>query len=182
MLFRSTTRKDNDHQVILKYSITNLSKTGQKLIQENPHHSGPEKPLAKYIVKTGNTNYGIQNLSYDSHTGNFFAAVYKGSKSQFPNYSLFVIDGHKKPGNVEITSDNKIIKVKSLSLLQAGLRGPETGIRGWNFEWGSTGLCSLGDGFFYISHHEKTNDGQQATTVYKYKWIGDADRAFVLED
>ena len=177
-IYGDTSRNDNDHQVILKYSISNWNKIGQKITQENPHHSGPEKPMAKYFVKTGNTNYGIQNLAYDSYTGNFFAAVYKGSKSQFPDYSLFVIDGHKKPHNVTIRSDNKMIKVKSLSLLQAGLRDAETGIRGWNFKWGSTGIFPLGDDFFYISHNEKTKDGQQATTIYKYKWIGNADQAF----
>jgi hypothetical protein len=149
-------------------------------MQENPHHSGPGKPMAKYFEETGNTNYGIQNLAYDSYTGNFFAAVYKGSKSKFPNYNLFVIDGHKKPDNIKITSDNKMVKVKSLSLLQAGLHDAATGIRGWNFKWGSTGLFPLGDGFFYISHNKKTNDGQQATTIYKYKWVGSADQAFVL--
>lgn len=179
-IYGDTTRNDNDRQVILKYSINNWNKIGQKLIQENPHHSGHEKPMAKYFVKTGNTTYGIQNLAYDNYTGNFFATVYKGSKSKFPNYSLFVIDGHKKPDNVKITSDNKIIKVKSLSLLQAGLRDDETGIRGWDFEWGSTGLFPLVDGFFYISHNKKTNDGQQTTTIYKYKWVGNANEAFVL--
>ena len=179
-IYGDTTRNDNDHQVILKYSINNWNRIGQKLMQENPHHSGPEKPLAKYFIKTGNTNYGIQNLAYDNYTGNLFAAVYKGSKSQFPNYSLFVIDGHKKPANMKITSDHKIIKVKSLSLVQTGLHDAETGIRGWNFKWGSTGIFSLGDGFFYVSHNEKTNDGQQATTIHKYKWVGSVDQAFVL--
>ena len=177
-IYGDTTRNDNDHQVILRYNINKWNKIGQKLMQENPHHSGPEKPMAKYFVKTGNTNYGIQNLAYDDYTGNFFAAVYKGSKSRFPDYSLFVIDGHKRPHNITITSDNKTLKVRSLSLLQAGLRDVETGIRGWNFKWGSTGLFPLGDGFFYISHNEKTNDGQQATTIYKYKWIGNTDQAF----
>jgi hypothetical protein len=179
-IYGDTTRNDNDHQVILKYSINKWNRIGQKLMQENPHHSGPEKPLAKYFIKTGNTNYGIQNLAYDNYTGNLFAAVYKGSKSQFPNYSLFVIDGHKKPANMKITSDHKIIKVKSLSLVQTGLHDAETGIRGWNFKWGSTGIFSLGDGFFYVSHNEKTNDGQQATTIHKYKWVGSVDQAFVL--
>lgn len=179
-IYGDTTRSDNDHQVILKYSINKWNKIGQKLMQESPHHSGPKKPMAKYFVETGNTNYGIQNLAYDSYTGNFFAAVYKGSKSKFPNYSLFVIDEHKKPDNMKITSDNKMVKVKSLSLLQAGLHDAATGTRGWNFKWGSTGLFPLGDGFFYISHNEKTKDGQQATTIYKYKWVGSADQAFVL--
>ncbi len=179
-IYGDTTRNDNDHQVILKYSINNWNKIGQKLIQENPHNSGPEKPMAKYFVETGNTNYGIQNLAYDSYTGSFFAAVYKGSKSKFPNYSLFVIDGHKKPHTVKITSDDKMIKVKSVSLLQAGLRDAETGLRGWNFKWGSTGLFPLGNGFFYISHNGRTTDGQQTTTIYKYKWLGNAHQAFVL--
>lgn len=179
-IYGDTTRNDNDHQVILKYDIDNWNKIGQQLMQENPHHSGPEKPEARYFVKTGNTNYGIQNLAFDPYTGNFFAAVYKGSKSHFPNYSLFVIDAHKKPGNLTITSDNKKIKVKSLSLLNAGLRDPQMNVSGWHFEWGSTGLCPLGDGLFYISHNKKTTDGQQATTIHKYKWMGSAGTAFIL--
>ena len=179
-IYGDTTRDDNDHQVILQYNIDNWNKTGQKLVQENPHHSGPEKPIGKYFVKTGNTSYGIQNLAYDPYSGKLFAAVYKGAKSKFPNYSLFVIDGHKKPHTVTITSDNSIIKVKSLSLLQAGLRDAETGISGWNFKWGSTGLFPLGNGFFYISHNGRTTDGQQTTTIYKYKWVGNAHQAFVL--
>jgi hypothetical protein len=179
-IYGDTTRNDNDHQVILKYSINNWNKIGQKMTQENLHHSGPEKPMAKYFVKTGNTTYGIQNLAYDNHSGNFYAAVYKGTKSHFPNYSLFLIDGHKKPENTKIKSGNKIIKAQSLSLFQAGLQDTATGIRGWNFKWGSTGLFPLGDGFFYISHNQKTNDGQQMTTIYKYKWIGNAEQAFIL--
>ena len=181
-IYGDTTRNDNDHQVILKYDISNWNRLGRNLSQDSPHHSGPKKPLKKYFVKTGNTRYGIQNLAYDDRTGNFFAVVYPGSKSHFPNYNLFVIDGHKKPNKIKITSDNKMIKVKSLSLSQAGLREAETEIRGWHFKWGSTGLFPLGDGLFYISHNEKTKDGQQATTIYKYKWIGNADQAFVLEN
>ncbi|MEO8962274.1 MAG: hypothetical protein ABI325_10350, partial [Ginsengibacter sp.] len=181
-IYGDTTRNDNNNQVILKYDISNWSKLGRKLSQGNPHHSGPEKPLAKYFLKTGNTRYGIQNLAYDNHTGNFFAAVYSGTKSQFPNYSLFVIDGHKKTVLAKIISDNKNIKVQALSLLQAGLKDAKTGIRGWYFKWGSTGLFALGNGLFYISHNKETKDGQQETTIYKYKWIGNDKEAFVLEE
>ena len=179
-IYGDTTRNDNDYQVILKYDIADWNKIGQRLFQENPHHSGPEKPLARYFVKTGNTRYGIQNLAYDNYTGNFFAAVYKGSKSRFPNYSLFVIDGHKKPGWGKIIADNKTIRVKTLSLLQAGLKDAGSGVRGWDFEWGSTGLFPLGQGLFYISHNRKTEDGQQTTTIHKYKWIGSNSEAFIL--
>lgn len=179
-IYGDTARNDNDYQVILKYDIANLNKLGQELSQEDPHHSGPRKPLAKYFVKTGNTSYGIQNLAYDAYTGNFFAAVYKGIKPQFPNYSLFVINGHKKPEKGKIISDNRTMKVKTLSLLQAGLKDVGSGIRGWNFKWGSTGLFPLGQGLFYISHNKKARDGQQETTIHKYKWIGSGDEDFVL--
>lgn len=179
-IYGDTTRKDNDFQVILKYDIATLNKFGQKLSQDAPHHSGPDLPLAKYFVKTGNTTYGIQNLAFDASSGNFFAAVYRGTKSQFPNYGLFVINGQKKPETTSIISDNKPFKVQMLSLLQAGLKDPDSGIRGWNFKWGSTGLFPLGHGLFYISHNKKARDGQQQTTIYKYRWIGSDSAAFVL--
>ncbi|SFH48552.1 hypothetical protein [Pedobacter insulae] len=168
-VYGDTTRNDNDHQVILKYDISNWAKYERGLSQSRLHHSGPEQPLAKYFVKTGNTRYGIQNLAYDPTTGNLFAAVYKGSKSQFPNYDLFVIDGHQKPGNGYVLSDDQQVKVSTLALLG-----------GWSFKWGATGLCPLGDGLFYISHNEKTKDGQQQSTIYKYKWVGDDKNAFVI--
>jgi hypothetical protein len=72
-----------------------------------------------------------------------------------------------------------MIKVKTLSLLQAGLEDDKTGIRGWDFKWGSTGLFPLGNGYFYISHNRK-KEGEQTTTLYKYKWIGNDSQAFVL--
>lgn len=179
-VYGDTTRNDNDHQVILKYDVADWTKYGQKLEQGKLHQYGPEKPLAKYFVKTGNTRYGVQNLAYDSHTGNLFAAVYKGSKTQYPNYDLFVIDGKKKPTRSNIPSDGKLVKIQTLSLVNAGMQDPRSGINGWSFKWGATGLWPLGDGLFYISHNEKTKDGQQETTIFKYKWVGDAKTAFEL--
>lgn len=178
-IYGDTTRNDNDNQVILKYDVSDWEELGQQLSQENPHHSGPRKPMAMYFVKTGNTTYGIQSLAYDKFSGNFFAAVYPGSKSQFPNYSLFVIDGHRKPFKGKIFSNSKSLRIKKLSLLKAGEDDPKSGIRGWDFKWGSTGLFPLGDGLFYISHNKKTADGQQETTIYKYKWIGNRNEAFI---
>jgi len=179
-IYGDTARSDNDHQVILKYDVSDWGKYAQKLLQDKLHHSGPKKPLDKYFLKTGNTRYGIQNLAYDSYTGNLFAAVYFGSKTQFPNYDLFVIDGKKQPVKSYIRPDNQDIKVKTLSLLNAGPKDPKSGIRGWPFKWGSTGLCSLGDGLFYISHNSKAKDGKQQSVIYKYKWVGDDQNAFIL--
>ncbi|MEO5998177.1 MAG: hypothetical protein ABIN89_15640 [Chitinophagaceae bacterium] len=179
-IYGDTTRSDNDNQVILKYDVSDWKKYARKLLQDKLHHSGPKKPLEKYFVKTGNTLYGIQNLAYDQYTGNLFAAVYHGSKAQFRNYDLFVIKVNKKPFKRYIKSDNQNIKVKTLSLLEAGLRDTKSGIRGWFFEWGATGLCPLGNGLYYISHNDKAKDGQQQSTIYKYKWVGDSQNAFVV--
>lgn len=179
-VYGDTARNDNDYQVILKYDVADWGKYAQHLAQDKLHHSGPQKPMEKYFVKTGNTRYGIQNMAYDPATGNLFAAVYKGAKPAYPNYDLFVIDGKKKPVLTEIPSDNKMIKVQSLTLANAGKKDAASGIRGWDFAYGSTGLCPLGKGLFYISHNEKTKDGQQQTTIYKYRWIGDDQTAFEL--
>jgi hypothetical protein len=179
-IYGDTDRTDNDHQIILKYDVAGWNKYGQQLSQGQLHHSGPENSLEKYFVKTGSTRYGIQNLAYDPHTGNLFAAVYRGAKSQFPNYDLFVIDASQKPVKKEIVSGHKKIKVKTLSLLQAGPKDINTNIRGWRFEWGATGLCPLGDGLFYISHNKKDKTGQEQSTVYKYKWVGDTQNSFSL--
>ncbi len=171
-IYGDTTRNDNDYQVILEYDITDWQNLGRQLIQEKLHHSGPSKPTGKYFVKTGNSTYGIQNLEYDNYTGNFYAAVYPGTKSRFPNYSLFVIDGHKKPQKTKIISNNKTMRVKTLSLLQAGRSDSTTAIRGWHFKWGSTGLLPLGGGDFYIAQPGKTSKNKQTATVFKYKWLG----------
>jgi hypothetical protein len=168
-VYGDTTRNDNDYQVILKYDISDWGKYAQKLSQDKLHHSGPNKPLEKYFVKTGNTRYGVQNMAYDPSTGNLFAAVYRGSKSQYPNYDLFVIDGKKAPASTTITSDNQQIKVKTLSLAAKGPKDSKSGISGWFFPWGATGLCPMGDGTFYISHNEKSKDGQQQSTIHRYK-------------
>lgn len=179
-VYGDTTRNDNDHQVILQYDIADWDKLAQPLLQAKPHHSGPKKPTEKYFVKTGNTRYGVQNLAYDAHSGNFIAAVYKGSKSQFPNYDLFVIDGHQKSTLSTITSDNKTLQVKTLALAKDGLSDEKSRINGWRFKWGATGIHPLGGGYFYISHNKKAKDGQQESTLYKYKWIGGTAEPFEL--
>jgi hypothetical protein len=179
-VYGDTARSDNDHQVILKYDVSDWGKYAQKLSQENLHHSGPRNPLDKYFLRTGNTRYGIQNLAYDPSTGNLFAAVYSGSKAQFPNYDLFVINGTKKPVKSYIRSNNQDLKVNMLSLVDAGPKDTKSSISGWYFNWGSTGLCPLGDGLFYISHNSKAEDGQQQSVIHKYKWVGDNQNAFVL--
>ncbi|WP_316831494.1 hypothetical protein [Pedobacter aquatilis] len=179
-IYGDVNRNDNDNQVILKYDTGNWQKYARVLTQGNLHQSGPKKPAGKYFVKTGNTRYGIQNLAYDETSGNLFAAVYKGAKPQYPNYDLFVIDMKKKPGTSSISFGNESIKVQTLALLNAGLRDTSSGINGWHFKWGATGLCPIGNGRFYISHDKKTKAGVQSTTIHQYRWTGEATEPFIL--
>ncbi|OIN56577.1 hypothetical protein [Arsenicibacter rosenii] len=178
-IYGDTSRTDNDHQVLLLYDTSNWNRFARTLTQDSLHRSGPAAPAGKYFVRTGNTSYGIQNLAYDSVSGNLLAAVYPGSKKGFPNYSLFVIDGHKKPAKQSIFVDNQPTTAETLSLTDQGLTDPASGVRGWHFKWGATGLCPLGNGLFYISHNRKTADGKQESTAWLYRWTGNPESPFV---
>lgn len=176
-IYGDTTRCDNDYQVILKYDVKDWWKRlAMPLSQANLHKSGPKAPLAKYFLLTGNTTYGIQNLAYDKTSGNFYAAVYKGKKEKWPNYSLFMIDGAKAPVLSHLEGVGE--KGLTLSLAEAGLSSE--GIRGWNFKWGSTGLCPVGGGYFYLSENRKDKaTGEQASTIRLYRWTCDLETPFV---
>lgn len=175
-IYGDNKRTDNDYQVLLEYDIKNWKKYAQALSQGAPHKQGPSKPNEKYFVFTGNTTYGIQNLAYDPASGNTYAAVYKGKKEIYPNYSLFVIDWNKPARKMQLKGFERKEVRKVLSLCNQGLYDKESGVYGWNFRWGATGLCPLGNGYFYISHD--SNKPQQNSTVHLYKWTGNPDNPF----
>jgi len=179
-IYGDTTRKDNDYQVILAYDIRYWGNYAMTLSQKKPHHNGPIWAAHKYFVYTGNTTYGIQNLAYDSATGNCYAAVYPGEKRDFPNYSLFIIDGRRKARKEKLAGIDEPEKASVLRLLPQGLHDPESGIWGWHYDFGATGLCPLGNGFFYISKDATTADGRHSCTLSLYRWTGIADHPFTL--
>ena len=163
-------RKDNDCQVILQYDWRKFKSVAKPLSQLEPHHEG--LPFdERYFVYTGNTTYGIQNLEYDPFTGDYFAAVYKGKKPEFPNYSLFVIDGEAAPIETEIPGlENE--RGKLLSVKKIGLHHEASDVYGYNFGYGDTGLHSIGNGYYYISHHAKPEPGVYLTDIKLYKYNG----------
>ena len=177
-IYSDNKRTDNDYQVLLAYDTKCWEKYEHTLSQENRHKQGPSKPDDKYFVFTGNTTYGIQNLAYDPASGNTYAAVYKGKKDHYPNYSLFVIDWSKPIRKMQLKGfDRKEIQ-KTLTLYPQGLYDKNSGIHGWNFPWGTTGLCPLGNGYFYISH--ESDKPEQSSTVHLYQWTGDLEQPFRL--
>ncbi|MEV0379942.1 hypothetical protein [Nonomuraea sp. NPDC050643] len=180
-IYSNVTRQDNDHQVLLQYDIQRWKRFEQPLTESAPHKSGPERPDGKYFAYTGNTTYGVQNLEYDEHTGNWMMAVYKGKKPQFPNYSFFMVDGGAQPRKGEIVGQPQPGEQGDLlTLAPGGLQHAATGVRGWEFT-GEYGLISLGQGRYYVSKAGTvTEDGVSKHTgqAQLYRWTGQTPTPF----
>ncbi len=164
-------RTDNDYQVILCYDVADWKQYEQPLYQDSMHVSGPDAPCRKLFVYTGNTTYGVQNLEYDAHTGNYLMAVYRGSKPNYPNYSFYVVDGSKAPEMKNLRGVEPEMQGEVLELLRAGEYDAATDTWGFNFPEGSTGMYSLGDGRFYISEHGHSGNVWHSN-VRLYQWDG----------
>lgn len=172
-------RKDNDYQVILQYDRADIDCYALPLDQANPHHNGPETAEARYFFFTGNTRYGIQNLEYDSHSGNWLVAVYQGSKETYSNFPLFMIDGSVAPQNQALwgRQGEMGLVLTSAKFGEMDLCGKVWGSR---FPYGQTGVMSLGNGEFYFSQpHSIKEQKQYSSTVVKYRFDPDAPELFV---
>ena len=169
-IFSDTARVDNDYQVILEFDWRAMEAYEKPLKQSAPHREGPVAK-ERYFAYTGNTNYGVQNLEYDMYTGDWLMAVYTGKKSSFPNLPLYIVDGSIAPVQGEIigqpTPENGLL----LTLKHGSVTHKASGVSGWSFGYGDTGLIALDDGYFYVSHDSK-KDGKQTCDAYLYKWTG----------
>lgn len=170
-IYLDVEREDNDRQVILRYDYREFDKFARPLNQQNMHRCGPERPQSKYFLYTGNTRWGVQNLEYDSENSLMLVAVYQGEKKQFPNYPMFFVD-MKSPARL-------IDGEEYLQLALIGEVDEKTGIRGSNFPYGSTGVISLGDGYFYFSKPSIV-DGEWSTEISLYSFDGKGDFKEVL--
>ena len=166
-IYNDVNRKDNDNQIILCYDMDQWDEYAKPFSQNNMHKSGFEKPLHKFFVYTGNTEWGVQNLEYDRYTNHMFMAVYKGHKDNFPNYTLFSVDMSVEPETKELKELGETVEVLTLS--PKGLYDEKTGTYGWNFPLGSTGLFSFGNGEWLICRHYKTDMGQ-CGEIEHYVW------------
>jgi len=177
-IYGDTSRSDNDYQVILQYDAKSLKQYERPLLQSHFDLTGPDKPLNKYFLYTGNTTYGIQKLEYDANTGYWLAAVYPGKKSAFPNYSLFAIDGAQSPALQTLKGFDSTENGRVLQLAKAGMHDGKSGIYGWHYQWGATGIHSLGNGYFYISQNGVAENKKQYCNLQLYRWTGEAGNPF----
>lgn len=174
-IYGDVTRKDNDHQVLLQYDIGDWSRYARVLDEESLHRDGPAVPEGKYFVRTGNTTWGVQNLSYDDSLRRWFLGVYQGKKKSFPNYLLFAIDGLTVPKSGELAGVGE--RGALLELADDGLRDASTGIRGWN-QKADVGFQPVGHGLFYLSVNSGTQ-GAQTADLTLMRWTGNAREPFV---
>ncbi|QXE33972.1 hypothetical protein KQY30_06395 [Streptomyces sp. GMY02] len=173
-VYANTDRRDNDHQVLLQYDVRRWRKYERPLTESAPHTSGPAAPDGKYFAYTGNTTYGVQNLEYDAHSGDWLLAVYKGTKTRFPNYSLFVVDGSKRATLGTVRGQQRPERGQLLSLLPRGLHHAPTGVYGWESA-GQYGLVSLDDGRYYLAETGTVQDGGatlQTGRAVMHRWTG----------
>ncbi|MBT2508979.1 hypothetical protein J7I98_24445 [Streptomyces sp. ISL-98] len=173
-IYSNVKRKDNDHQVLLQYDVRWWRKYERPLPESAPHRSGPSQADDKVFVRTGNTRYGVQNLEYDDHTGNWLMAVYKGAKPQFPNYSLYIADGSKQPVRGPITGQPEPERGRLLSLLPKGLHHEASDTYGWE-SGGQYGLIALGGGRYYLTEAGTVQEGgvlKQTARSVQHRWTG----------
>lgn len=169
-------RSDNDHQVLLCYDVSDWKRYERPLSQSAMHKNGPDAPLKKLFFYTGNTVYGVQNLEYSPTEQCFLLAVYKGQKPEFPNYDLYAIDATKPP--IEATLAGIGEKGLLLSIAQKGRLHEPTGLYGWRFPHGSTGLFACENGDFLISEPHVAESG---LCSYIHRYVRDEKRGFVLK-
>ncbi|MFL4474042.1 hypothetical protein ACIPVK_08590 [Paeniglutamicibacter sp. MACA_103] len=173
-IYRNLDREDNNHQVILQYDVSTWGSLARPLTQDDPHTSGPADVDAKYFIHTGNTNFGVQNLAYDEHTKNWYLGVYRGSKPEFPNRTLYVVDGTAAPAEGVLEGQPGNESGLLVPLLQDGIPDPATGIFGWEFK-ADVGVEPVGHGYFYVARDfddYSSGHKQEAATLELYRWTG----------
>ena len=181
-IYGNVDRSDNDHQVLLQYDIADWPRYASPLSEAAPHRRGPTAVHGKYFVRTGNTSYGVQNLSYDETLHRWFLGVYQGRKPSFPNYLMFAVDAAERPATGPLVgvraADGKGWEQGTvLRLADDGLRDSATGVRGWN-QRADVGFQPVGNGLFYLSARAG-GKGRQSSNLTLMRWTGDPKAPFV---
>ncbi len=185
---------DYDYNILIQYNFdTFLEPDGSGGTQIKPDYKylyGPaDNPgpthSNKYFIYTGNTNYGVQNLEYDSVSNDYILAVYRGNTSDFSKFIMYHVDCDVPiqenvtleylGKNAEAYAEKGLDKGNVLTLAQIG----EVGIDG--VVWGSfqnpeggvdTGIEHLYGDYFFVSNSAEDGAGTDIWTatamLYQY--------------
>ncbi len=174
-------RPDNDYQVILQYDVSTWWKIySQPLSYKEYHQSGPYDYEGKYFLYTGNTNYGVQTMTYFDELNVWLLNAYVTGKQEFNKYSMFVIDGDIKPYKTELLGQPQKDEQYVLTLYCDGDYDAKHNIYGWYAENGDLGMEYMGNGLFYIIHPYETWYETQTAVAYLYAWDPSKDFPFTL--
>ena len=122
----------------------------------------------------------MQNLEYDPDTHTYIMCVYPGHKEQYPNRPLYMVDASvpaKRQPLAGVPGEEGLV----LSLLEAGIPDAASGVWGWDFPYGSTGIAALGGGLFYVSREGK-RDGLHTSSIGLYRRTGEAPMGFAAAE
>ena len=166
-VYSDVNRTDNDHQVILRYNPDDIKANAAPISQRSMHKQGADMPYETFFAYTGNTNWGVQNLDYDPVRNVYMMCVYTGKKEQFPNYPMYLIDASKKPRLQPLTGRDGE-EGMCFAPAVGNIRDEKTGIMGTTYEYGNTGIASLGadeDGiaYYYVSYDGYSEKGNNTT-------------------
>jgi len=168
-------RPDNDYQMIAAYDTASWWDTVAKPLNQHAMHTcGPELPDHRFFLFTGNTRWGIQNFVFHPETCDYYATVYRGSKPQYPNYDMFVIDGAVAP----VDAPHNVLP-ETLSMLTLKHVGQaQNGISGYYFRYGAMGMEPMGGDLFYMAEGGSNENGNFAT-IRLYHKTNDPAKPFV---
>ena len=122
----------------------------------------------------------MQNLSYDADSRLWYLGVYRGSKPEYPNRTMYVVDGTAAVTEQPIQGQPDGETGLVLPLLQQGLPHEPTGIHGWEFK-SDVGIEPIGHGYFYVARDfDDLSSGhkQEAATLELYRWTGEGASGF----
>ena len=96
-IYGDTTRTDNDNQVLLRYRFRRLRKYAGTVRFGTFSEAGPAKPAEKIFIPTGNTRYGVQNMTYDPASRCLF---WRSIREQAASAELFHLYGRLSDGSI----------------------------------------------------------------------------------
>lgn len=173
-------RPDNDHQILLQYNVETWWRIySEPLTYKEYHQSGPACD-GKYFLFTGNTNYGVQTMTYFDELNVWLLNVYPPTKNGYNKYTLYVIDGDIKPYKALLSGQPEDDEQLMLTLYSDGVYDKNHGTYGWYSEKGNLGMEYMGGGLFYIIHPYETWYETQTAVAYLYVWDPSEKSPFTL--
>ena len=155
-IYANKLRNDNDNQVLLQYDISDWAQYRHPLNQRAIPRTGPSAPEGKYFVRTGNTNWGVQNLVYDQTRGIYMMSVYRSQKRDWPHYGMFAVKASSTP---IVKDDGR----EFLPLAKGASTDAPTGVTGWSPR-NPYGLFVLADGTWLVNSDSGVTGKRYATT------------------